>query len=73
MRTRQQFNTVLKPSGRKGLLVTEFGSEVTLEFLSCDFCHRPYIGIWYNDDGENPIQLAVSICHSCSEGKLVEV
>ena len=72
MRRKQKFSTTLKPGGH-GILLTDWGYEVMLEFMTCDFCHNKFLGLWYNNDGDNPIQLAISLCPDCAEGKLVEV
>jgi hypothetical protein len=60
-----QFKRTLKPAGRYGLLLNEFQEEVTIEFQRCDICDKEFIGTYHNDDAQNPIQLAITVCENC--------
>lgn len=55
-----------------GMLLNAFNNEVLIEFDTCEFCGKEFIGTVHNDPGQMPIELAISYCGGCPEDTFPE-
>lgn len=48
-----------------GVLLNESGKEVVILKDTCELCGNSFFGTEHIDPGENPVELAISMCGKC--------